>query len=66
MRGIPQLESYIIMLKQALADTDYMLFKCLEAKETGDTMPYNLEELISIRKGWRVQIKELEKEMESK
>lgn len=50
----------LVELKQLLANTDYKVIKCLEAKELEEEMPYDLQALIIQRKAWREEINNLE------
>jgi len=58
-----QIQSRIGHLKTFLQETDFKLFKCLEAQLSGDEYPYDYEALIKERKSWREEINKLEKEV---
>ena len=47
-------------LKINLESTDYKIIKCYESSLLNEEMPYDLQELLSIRKNWRVEIDSLE------
>ena len=49
--------------KQYLAETDYMSIKCLEAKDSGEALPYDYEKLKTERKRARDRINRLESEL---
>lgn len=66
LNELPQISSFILTLKTALSETDFMIFKCYEASLSNEPMPYNLEELLAERKSWRKQINELEELLEIK
>lgn len=63
LRGHPQLLALIRDLKKALEDTDYMVIKCYEAQLANTDMPYDLQELLTIRNKWRNKISALEFEI---
>ena len=55
-----QREARIWELKDQLAQGDYKIIKCAEAQLTGETMPYNVAELVAERNELRREINELE------
>lgn len=54
---------HIDMLKQQLADGDYKIIKCYEADLTKTEMPYDINELITIRNSIREEINNLEESL---
>jgi hypothetical protein len=60
-----QTQSRIYELKLNLEKTDYKIIKCYEAFMRQQTLPYNLEELITQRDVWRAEINEIEQELSS-
>ncbi len=55
-----QREQRIWELKDQLAQGDYKIIKCAEAKLTGEPMPYDIEALVAERNAMRDEINELE------
>ena len=55
-----QMQERIVRLKQALADSDYKVIKCVEAQMAGVELPYNITELHAERQELRDMINELE------
>lgn len=47
-------------LRENLNSTDYKVFKCLEAKDSGEPLPYDFDTLKAQRKMWREEINILE------
>lgn len=47
-------------LRENLNSTDYKVFKCLEAKDSGEPLPYDFDALKAQRKMWREEINILE------
>jgi len=47
-------------LRESLLSTDYKVFKCLEAKDSEEPLPYDFETLKAQRKVWREEINILE------
>lgn len=47
-------------LRENLNSTDYKVFKCLEAKDSGESLPYDFDALKAQRKMWREEINILE------
>jgi hypothetical protein len=50
----------ISQLKINLESTDYKIIKCYESSLLNEETPYDLQELLSIRKNWRIEIDSLE------
>jgi len=63
LRGIPQLSAYVLDLKRALENTDYMVIKCYEAQLSSTEMPYDLQKLLTLRNTWRSKITQIEFEI---
>ena len=55
-----QREQRIWELKDQLAQGDYKIIKCAEARLTGEAMPYDIEALVAERNAMRAEINELE------
>lgn len=52
-------------LKEELANGDYQIIKCYEAKLQGNTLPYDIDVVCSFRQQLRDKINELEKQLEN-
>ena len=52
-------------LKDSLSSSDYQILKCYEASMLGETMPYDMQHIISVRKELRIQINSLEQKLSS-
>lgn len=63
LRGIPQIKSMILELKNNLIESDYKIIKCYESFMRQLALPYNLEELAAQRDAWRAEINQLEQEL---
>lgn len=53
----------IDLLKIKLSETDYKVTKCYEAFMRQLPLPYNIEELTTMRDAWRAEINQLEQEL---
>lgn len=52
-------------LKDSLSSSDYQILKCYEASMLGETMPYDMQHIISVRKELRIKINSLEQKLSS-
>lgn len=52
-------------LKDSLSSSDYQILKCYEASMLGETMPYDMQHIISERKELRIKINSLEQKLSS-
>lgn len=61
--GNDEKEKEILLLKQQLADTDYVVIKSMEFQLQGQSIPDEYSQIISDREAWRVRINILEAEI---
>lgn len=61
--AIQEQKEIILEMESKLASEDYKVLKCMEAKASKSTMPYDLSSLISRRNGYRLAINEAENEI---
>jgi hypothetical protein len=62
--GVFEKNKKIEELKKQLIETDYKVIKCYEAFMRQLPLPYNLEELAAQRDSWRLEINQLQLELE--
>lgn len=60
---IEAVNAEIETLKASLAESDYQVIKCYEAKMVGDTLPYDIDKLHTDRQAIRDKINVLEAEL---